>query len=199
MSELDDVVAVMRRLRAPGGCPWDREQTHESLVKYLVEESAELVEAIESGDSSAVRDELGDVLLQVLFHADIAAEHEGWGVDDVARGLADKLRRRHPHVFGDVRVAGADEVVANWDAIKAQEHPDRSGPFDGIPAHLPALARAQKTLDRAARHGLDVPPLPTDTESERIGAELLALVARAREAGVDAEQALRAAVRSVTG
>lgn len=198
MSDLDDVIAIMARLRAPGGCPWDREQTHETLAKYAIEESAELVEAIESGDSAAVRDELGDVLLQVLFHADIASEHEGWDIQDVAKGLADKLRRRHPHVFAEVHVDDADEVIRNWNAIKATEQPERTGPFDGIPVHLPALQRAQKVLDRAARHGVQIPTPDAHDDGARIGQALFALVAEARAAGIDAEGALRTEIARVT-
>lgn len=193
--ELVDVVA---RLRRPGGCPWDAEQTHESLVTYLVEETYELVDAIESGDVADVREELGDVLYQVLFHADIAAVDEGFDVADVARDVAEKMRSRHPHVFGDAQVSGVDDVVASWDALKRAEKSQRESALDGIPPGLPALALAQKTLQRARKGGLVAPsePMPSapSTEAE-LGAVLLAIVEQAAEHGLDAERALRLAVR----
>lgn len=193
--ELVDVVA---RLRRPGGCPWDAEQTHESLVTYLVEEAYELVDAIESGDVAGIREELGDVLYQVLFHADIAAVDEGFDVADVARDTAEKMRSRHPHVFGDAQVSGVDEVVASWDALKRAEKSQRESALDGIPPGLPALALAQKTLQRARKGGLTTAPAPdasaASTEAE-LGAALLAMVEQASACGLDAERALRLAVR----
>ncbi|MGF1664228.1 MAG: MazG family protein [Kineosporiaceae bacterium] len=196
------VVEVVDRLVSPGGCPWDAEQTHESLAPYLVEETYEAVDAVAGAGTPAgdaeLADELGDVLLQVVFHARVAAGRGAFDVDDVARRLVDKLVRRHPHVFGDgeerIRVADAAEVQANWDRLKAAEAPGR-GPFDGIPAALPALARAQKVLGRLERAGLDRPAPPPGgprDAAEAVGASLLGLVAAARERGVDAEQALRA-------
>ncbi len=174
-SALLDVVAVMDRLRSPGGCPWDAEQTHASLTRYLVEETYEVLDAVaalDSGDTDAdadaeLADELGDVLLQVVFHARVAAERGAFDVDDVATGLVEKLTRRHPHVFTDEQVPvdrgmSGDAVQARWDELKATEKPDR-GPVDGIPSHLPALARADKLLARLERAGLPVPvpvPLP---------------------------------------
>ena len=139
-ARLLDLVAVMDRLRSPGGCPWDAEQTHESLVPYLIEETHELVEAIESGDRTHMVEELGDVLLQVAFHARMAQEHPDspFGIDDVAGGIVDKLVRRHPHVFADVDADTAQEVAANWEQIKADEKPHRTSPLDGIPDGLPA-------------------------------------------------------------
>lgn len=204
MSAFDELVAVMARLRAPGGCPWDAEQTHASLVPYVIEEAHELAEAIEAGDDDHVREELGDVLLQVVFHADIARADGRFGIDDVARGLAEKLRRRHPHVFGDVAVDGVDEVVANWDALKRAEKPERESALDGIPPSLPALARAQKVVRRAHRAGV---PLPVADAShaaardavteESLGSALLAIVRSASERGLDAERALRGATRAL--
>src|ERR687891_1275124 len=133
-----DLVKVMARLRGPGGCPWDREQSHETLARHLLEESHELLEAIDSGDSDAIRDELGDLLLQVVFHAEMAFEDGRWDVDDVARGLVEKLVHRHPHVFGDVRVSDADEVLTNWEKLKAEEGAGRRAAVDDdIPATLP--------------------------------------------------------------
>ena len=131
-----DLVKVMARLRGPDGCPWDREQTHETLARHLLEESHELLDAIDRGDSDATRDELGDLLLQVVFHAQMASEDGRWDVDDVARGLVAKLVHRHPHVFGDVEVSGSDEVLTNWERLKAEEGwtPRRRG--CGDPRHV---------------------------------------------------------------
>ncbi|CUU58721.1 XTP/dITP diphosphohydrolase [Parafrankia irregularis] len=154
-SALLDAVAVMDRLRSPGGCPWDAEQTHTSLAPYLLEEAYEAYQAIEDGDLTELREELGDVLMQVLFHARVAAEAGpgGWDVDDVAAGLSAKLIRRHPHVFADVAVSGADEVVTNWDAIKATEK-NRKSVTEGVPLSAPALSLTAKLLRRAGKLGL---------------------------------------------
>ncbi|WP_306232707.1 nucleoside triphosphate pyrophosphohydrolase [Agrococcus beijingensis] len=205
MSAFDDLVAVMARLRAPGGCPWDAEQTHASLVPYAIEEAHELAEAIEAGSGDDhLREELGDVLLQVVFHADIARADGRFDIDDVARGLAEKLRRRHPHVFGDVAVDGVDEVVANWDALKRAEKPERESALDGVPASLPALARAEKVVRRAERAGLRLPEadasaaVAQDAETERdLGRALLDIVRSASDRGLDAERALRGATRAL--
>ena len=185
-----ELVAVMDRLRGPGGCPWDAEQTHASLAGYLLEEAHEAVEAIDHGDLDALREELGDVLLQVVFHARVAQEQpDGWDVDDVARGIIAKLIRRHPHVFADVTVSGASEVEANWDAIKQAEK-QRESILDGVPVALPALARAAKLVGRADKAGLDV-AVPV---SGSIGDRLLALAAEAQRAGFDPEAELRGAL-----
>lgn len=150
-----DLVEVMDRLRSPGGCPWDAEQTHASLAPYAVEEAYELADAIEGGIRSDIVDELGDVLLQVVFHARVGQDGPSpFDIDDVARGIVTKLRRRHPHVFDGVDVSGAAEVETNWDAIKAAEKPDRTGPLDGIPAGMPPLERAVKVAARLDRAGL---------------------------------------------
>ena len=151
------LVDMMTRLRSPGGCPWDREQTPESLRPYILEEAYEVLDAIDRGDAASVRDELGDLLLQVVFQAQLAAEGGRFTIADVAEAIADKLERRHPHVFGSVRVAGADEVVRNWKRIKAEERRAAGDDalFAGVPAALPALARAQQLGERAAQSGLD--------------------------------------------
>ncbi len=208
-----DLVKVMARLRGPDGCPWDREQTHETLARHLLEESHELLEAIDRGDSDATRDELGDLLLQVVFHAQMAAEDERWDVDDVARGLVAKLVHRHPHVFGDVEVSGSDEVLTNWERLKAEEGSAPRAAVDAeIPATLPALARAAKVQRRAAGWGVEWPDadsamaaLREETENlsrateedgeALIGAILFAVVGAARKLGVDAETALRRTTR----
>jgi tetrapyrrole methylase family protein / MazG family protein len=149
-----DLVRVMQRLRGPDGCPWDREQTHRSLGRHLLEEAHETLEAIDSGDPALLREELGDVLLQVVFHAEMARQEGTFDVDDVAEGIAAKLVRRHPHVFGEVRVASAAEVLVNWERIKAEEKGEH-GVDEEIPASLPALARAAKVQRRAAGYGFD--------------------------------------------
>jgi XTP/dITP diphosphohydrolase len=182
----------MRRLRVE--CAWKREQTHESLRQYLVEESWETLEAIDTGDLDHLREELGDLLLQIGFHAVIAEESGAFTFDDVVLGIVDKLRRRNPHVFGDVAVTDAASVNDLWQSVKAAEKP-RTSVFDGIPVGLPALLLADKVLERAERAGtpVDVPAADADD----FGNRLLALVAEARAAGVDPEHALRDAVRRV--
>jgi len=180
------LVSVMDRLRSPGGCPWDAQQTHESLVPYVLEEAHELAEAIEAGDRPGLREELGDLLLQVVFHARIATEHpsDPFDVDDVAADLVAKLVRRHPHVFEDSAIQG--DVHVQWDRLKNAEK-QRASALDGVPLALGALARAQKIAGRAGRAGLAT-PVPT---GEGLGERLLALVLEAEAAGVDAEGALR--------
>ncbi|MET4099457.1 XTP/dITP diphosphohydrolase [Agrococcus sp. UYP10] len=205
MSALDELVEVMARLRGPGGCPWDAEQTHASLVPYAIEEAHELAEAVEAreagdGDDAHLREELGDVLLQVVFHADIARAEGRFDVDDVARTLIEKLRRRHPHVFADLAVDGVADVVANWDAIKREEKPERGSALDGIPVSLPALARAEKTMSRAKRAGLPLPDtaaVDVGDDEAALGEALLALVRSASDRGLDAERALRTATRAL--
>jgi tetrapyrrole methylase family protein/MazG family protein len=194
-AELQRLAATVRALRER--CPWDREQTHQSLTRYAVEEAHEVVEAIDALDDDpggpeidALCDELGDLLFQVVLHATIA-EQAGWfTLADVAGGIDAKLVRRHPHVFGDVEVADADEVVRNWDAQKRVERPERTGPLDGIPPGLPALQLAAKVLRRSGSLG----EAGGATEAEA-GDELLDVVARLAAGGVDVEGALRRAVR----
>jgi len=201
-SAFDELVATVAHLRAPGGCPWDAEQTHESLVRYLTEETHELIEAIESGDRDDLLEELGDVLYQVVFHASIAAETagEGFDIQDVAARMTQKMVGRHPHVFGDQREQSLDEVVAGWDDVKAAEKPHRTSVLDGIPQGMPALALADKVLGRAQKIGLletDAPALlPIDSEAE-LGPILLAIVSAAKAQGLDSERALRTALRDL--
>lgn len=183
MLDLVTVMAILRR-----ECPWDREQTHASLGPYLLEEAYEVIDTIESGDLEALREELGDVLMQVVFHAEVA---EDFTFDDVAEGIVDKLVRRHPHVFGEVEVADADEVNANWDKIKSAERGDDASIFHGVPMGQPALSLAAKLQRRAAKAGAPE-GLFAD---EGVGAELFALVARLRGEGRDPEADLRAAAR----
>lgn len=156
---MERLLGVMQKLRAPDGCPWDIKQTHESLKSDLIEEAYEVIDAIESGNPSELEEELGDLLLQVVFHAQISTEAEEFEFDQVANGITDKLIRRHPHVFGEVNVSGADEVLQNWDAIKKSEK-QAAGEAPksivaGIPKHLPALQKAHQVQKRAARAGFD--------------------------------------------
>ncbi|HEX2058902.1 MAG TPA: MazG family protein [Actinomycetota bacterium] len=198
---LGGLALVMARLRGPGGCPWDAEQTHESLRVHLLEEAHEVLEAIDTGAlGEHLKEELGDLLLQVVFHAQLAADDGRFDVAGVAERLVAKLLHRHPHVFGDVVVEGASDVVANWEAIKAAEKTERTGRFDGIPATLPALVTAYKVQKRAAALGFtaDAPAarsrveaaLAADPTPDSLGEALFWLVAVARAAGVDPEGAL---------
>ena len=195
--ELLTLVSVMDTLRR--NCPWDAKQTHESLAPFLIEESYEALDALESGDRKALGEELGDVLLQVMFHARVAqerADETGFTVDDVAGGIVTKLVRRHPHVFADVAVSGAEDVKRNWDAIKAAERESATGSpgsvLDGVPFGQPALALAAQLQRRAERSGV---PADLVTQGDGLGAELFALVATARAAGLDPELELRGAAR----
>ncbi len=189
-----DVVALMDRLRSPGGCPWDAEQTHASLMPYLLEEAYETYDALERADSEHLREELGDLLLQIVFHARISSE-SGWGIDDVAGDLVDKLTRRHPHVFAG---APADDLEGSWEALKAAEK-GRVSVTEGVPLGQPALALAAKLQRRATRLGAPVPPGTAISggsgTAEALGAELWDLVARCAEAGVDPEVALRSVAK----
>jgi XTP/dITP diphosphohydrolase len=207
-----DLVAVMDRLRSSGGCPWDAQQTHESLVKYLLEEAYETVETIEDGHPEvpgpgrdALREELGDVLLQVAFHSRIAQEHpeDPFTIDDVAEGIAVKLIGRHPHVFGGAVAETAGDVEANWDKIKAAEK-GRTSAVEGVPLAQPALSLADKLLKRARNADIPVeaPALPDELrgharDADGVGRLLLAVAAHARTVGVDPEEALRKASRAL--
>ncbi|GAA2249438.1 MazG family protein [Herbiconiux moechotypicola] len=201
-SELERLVAVTALLRAPGGCPWDAEQTHESLVRYLTEETHELIDAIESGSREELLEELGDVLYQVVFHADIAAHTPGedFTIEDVAAHMTQKMVGRHPHVFGDLDLSTAGDVEGAWDSFKAAEKPSRSSVLDGVPLGMPALALADKLLGKAGKVGVTVPDAPAaadvDDEGE-LGELLLGIVASARTRGLDPERALRTTLRTL--
>jgi XTP/dITP diphosphohydrolase len=202
-ARLLDVVSVMDRLRSPGGCPWDAEQTHASLRGYLLEEAHEAYDAIVDDDPAAMREELGDVLLQVAFHARVAAEAEParrFDVDDVARDLVDKLVRRHPHVFGDAGPRDVAQVEAGWEEIKRTEKQRRS-PTEGVSRSQPAASWGAALVRRAARAGLSTPePAELAAASpEELGERLLAVVAAAEARGWDVEDALREAVRRYAG
>ncbi len=208
------LVETVAKLRSKDGCPWDRQQTHDSLKKYAIEETYEVVEAIESGEPAKLQDELGDLLLQVLLHAQIASEVGGFDIAGVCRTIREKLHRRHPHVFGDVEVASVDEVLHNWEKIKRAEpgYEDRESVLDGIPASLPALMRAAKISKKAAKTGFEWPDIHAVLEKlaeetqeleeaidqgshqrikEEIGDLLFTVVNIARWADVDPEEALR--------
>ncbi|MFF3438035.1 MazG family protein [Streptosporangium sp. NPDC002721] len=198
-ARLLDLVSVMDRLRVE--CPWDARQTHESLAPYLIEEAYEVLETIEEGDRAALREELGDLLLQVVFHARVAGDApDGFDVDDVAEGIVAKLVRRHPHVFADTRVEGAGEVSANWETIKAAERAAKNGgdpgsAVDGVPMGQPALSLAAQLLRRAERAGAPA-TLPEGIPADGLGARLFELVRQAGEAGLDPEAELRAVARA---
>ena len=200
-SELLRLVEVMDRLRSPGGCPWDAEQTHQSLIKYLLEESYEFIDAIETDDRAGMREELGDVLLQVYFHSRIAQEHptDPFTIDDVAGAIADKLISRHPHVFEDLQVSGTDEIIENWEAIKAREK-GRTSAVDGIAMSQPALPLVSKIIYRAEKYDvvlkLKLHSKEVATE-ESVGNALAAIIAWAHENGIDPENALRAKAREM--
>ena len=189
--ELLEFLAVMRRLRAE--CPWKAQQTHRSLARYLLEETHETLEALDTGDDVHLREELGDLLLQVFFHAVIAEQDGAFTTGDVARDITEKMRRRNPHVFGDHDDPSLDAAAVNemWEARKAEEK-QRASLADGIPPGLPALLRATKVLDRLERAGT---PASASVDDPDLGERLLALVDDARREGVDPEQALRDAVR----
>ena len=200
MSQLLRLREVMDRLRSPGGCPWDAEQTHETLLKYLLEESYEFIESVENKDRAAMREELGDLLLQVYFHSRMAEEDgaDPFNIEDVAKIVADKLERRHPHVFGDVKVSGTDEVLANWEVQKAEEK-GRTSAIDGVPLAQPALPLANKLIYRADKFKYDLPvdhPVEVDIKDEAdLGSILLGIIDQASAKGLDPEAALRAATK----
>ncbi len=201
-SELLRLVEVMDRLRSPGGCAWDAEQTHDSLIKYLLEESYEFIDAIETEDRVGMREELGDVLLQVYFHSRIAQDHptDPFTIDDVAGAIADKLISRHPHVFAGVEVSGTEEIIENWEAIKAKEK-GRTSPIEGVAMSQPALPLVSKLIYRADKYGvpLDIQKYHSEAPAteESVGAALASVIAWAYEHEIDPELALRAQARAL--
>ena len=209
MTELYELIETAHKLRAPGGCPWDAEQTHASLIQYLVEECYELIDAIEAGNRDEVLEELGDVLYQVIFHSDLAATGtlgEPFTIEDVAAKMRDKMISRHPHVFGNAEeleqyaASNGDEVMVNWDNLKKKEKPERESVLDGIAQGMPALALANKVIGKAEKIGLleEGAQGPLDVASEEeLGTLLLAVVSSARARGLDSERALRFAVRDL--
>src|SRR5437879_7996189 len=196
-SAINELLKVMARLRSPQGCPWDREQDHKSLRWHAVEEVYELLDAIEARDDHELAEELGDLLLQVVFHCQLAKERRAFDFDDVARHITQKLIRRHPHVFGNVKVKDVDQVWTNWEKIKrAEKHGTRharASALDGIPRHLPALLRVEKLVKKARRAGLPTAPGPKRKLSRaRLAKELFALARYAQKKGWSAEELLRA-------
>lgn len=209
MTKLDELISTAHQLRAPGGCPWDAEQTHQSLTKYLIEETYELIEAIEANDRGQILEELGDVLYHVVFHSDIAASGslgESFDIQDVAELSISKMKGRHPHVFGTeeelakFRAETGDDVAKNWDAHKMKEKPDRKSVLDGIPSSLPALLLADKVIGKAQKIGLleeQTKPAFELADESQLGGLLLALVMSAKNQGLDAERALRETLREL--
>ena len=207
---LPRLVAIMRRLLGPDGCPWDREQTKESLRPFVIEEAFEVVDAIDHGGASDLREELGDLLMQVVFLAELGRAEGSFAIDDVIAGIADKLERRHPHVFGDVKVADSGEVLRNWESIKAEEKKGR-GTLEGVPVSMPALLRAVRVGEKAARVGYDWPDAEgvrakideelreldeagEERAEEELGDLLFAIASYARKRSLDPEAALRRAL-----
>jgi nucleoside triphosphate diphosphatase len=212
------LVGVMRRLLDPDGCPWDREQSFETLRKYVLEEACEVIDAIDSGERAALREELGDLLLQVVFQAELARREGSFAIDDVVAGIVDKLVNRHPHVFGDLEARDADEVLANWEKLKAREKGER-GVLAGVPRSMPALTRAQRIGEKVSRVGFDwdaksgsrskvaeelreldeaMESRDADAVEEEMGDVLFSLVNLSRHLGVDAEGALRRTIDKFT-
>lgn len=205
MSAIDDLRSTMARLRAPDGCPWDREQTHASLVRCLIDEVSELIDTIDRGDAAHMREELGDVLIQIVFHAQIAAEEGKFNFDDVARDINDKLVRRHPHVFGAMRLDTSEQVITEWEKIKATER--KNGPvaaagavFKDLPPRLPGLMFAEAVWKQIEKKGLPaegavdvarVRELGASLDAETLGRALFELAAAARAKGLDPEGAVR--------
>lgn len=211
LDALQRLIEIMDRLRSPGGCPWDAEQTPESLIPYLLEETHETIEAIEAGDPVLICDELGDLLLQVVFHARIFSERGAFDLSDIATAISDKLIRRHPHVFADVTLQNHSDLTAQWEKVKAGEKAQRGAVeltlLESIPRSLPALARTQKLIEKSARAGriwpnysenlsscaATVQALYEGVNDAALGEALFALVAVARDIGIDPEGALRRA------
>ena len=209
MEKLNSLIETAHQLRAPGGCPWDAEQDHRSLVQYLLEETYELIDAIESGDRNEILEELGDVLYQVIFHADLASEGtlgEPFDLEEVAAFMEQKMRSRHPHVFGTKEELAkfaaetGEDVMQNWEGHKKKEKPNRTSILDGIPQAMPALALANKVMHKAEKIGIlekaEAPSIPMESEDD-LGKLLLAIVASARSAGLDPERALREATKEL--
>ena len=209
-SPVDRLRNIVAQLRSPEGCPWDREQTHQSLKPHLIEECYELIDAIDAGDDKELKEELGDLLLQVVLHSQMASEENRFDMDDVATVIADKLVNRHPHVFGETRLPDSAAVLRQWEVIKRAEKQERRSVLDGVPKALPALARAQKVQTKAARVGFDwneaegalakvreelreVESAPENRLQEEVGDLLFAVVNFARKKELDAEQLLNQA------
>jgi XTP/dITP diphosphohydrolase len=209
MTKIDELIQTARQLRAPGGCPWDAEQTHQSLTKYLIEETYELIDAIESNDRQQILEELGDVLYHVVFHSDLAESGslgEPFNIQDVAELSIAKMKGRHPHVFGTpeelekYKAETGEDVMKSWDAHKMKEKPERQSVLDGIPPSLPALLLADKVIGKAQKLGVlesEATPAFALEDEDQLGGLLLALVLSAKHQGLDAERALRETIREL--
>ncbi len=209
MTKIDELIQTARQLRAPGGCPWDAEQTHQSLAKYLIEETYELIDAIESNDRQQILEELGDVFYHVVFHSDLAESGslgEPFNIQDVAELSIAKMKGRHPHVFGTpeelekYKAETGDDVMKSWDAHKMKEKPERQSVLDGIPNSLPALLLADKVIGKAQKLGVletEATPAIVVEDEDKLGGLLLALVLSAKHQGLDAERALRETIREL--
>jgi XTP/dITP diphosphohydrolase len=209
MTKIDELIETARTLRAPGGCPWDAEQTHQSLAKYLIEETYELIDAIESNDRQQILEELGDVFYHVVFHSDLAESGslgEPFDIQDVAELSIAKMKGRHPHVFGTpeelekYKAETGDDVMKSWDAHKMKEKPERQSVLDGIPSSLPALLLADKVIGKAQKLGVlesEATPAFALEDEDQLGGLLLALVLSAKHQGLDAERALRETIREL--
>lgn len=209
MTKIDELIQTARTLRAPGGCPWDAEQTHQSLAKYLIEETYELIDAIESNDRQQILEELGDVLYHVVFHSDLAESGslgQPFNIQDVAELSIAKMKGRHPHVFGTpeqlekYKAKTGDDVMKSWDAHKMKEKPERQSVLDGIPSSLPALLLADKVIGKAQKLGVlesEATPAFALEDEDQLGGLLLALVLSAKHQGLDAERALRETIREL--
>jgi XTP/dITP diphosphohydrolase len=202
-SELIRLREVMDKLRSPGGCPWDAEQDHASLLKYFLEESYEFIESVENNDRQAMQEELGDLLLQVYFHSRMAEEDatQPFNIEDVAKSVADKLIRRHPHVFAGASVNSSEDVLENWEKQKAAEK-GRTSAIDGVPLAQPALPLATKVIYRLNKLNYDLPiskpiSLPSEINQDQFGQILLGLISQAVEKGLDPEAALRGATKTL--
>lgn len=212
-TDLERLLAIMAKLRSPQGCPWDREQTHQSIKPQLVEECYELVEAIDATDDAHLKEELGDVLLHLIFHARMAEERQAFNFQDVIQALTEKIIRRHPHVFTSESLPDAGAVLARWQELKAREKPERTSALDGVPVHLPALMKCQELQKKAARVGFDWPEAAgvwekvaeelaelrratsPEKQAEEFGDLLFSLVNLARHLGLDAEETCRQAAQ----
>ena len=203
-SQLLRLLEVMDRLRSPGGCPWDAEQTHQSLIKYLLEESYEFADSVDDDDRAAMREELGDILLQVYFHSRIAQEHptDPFSIEEVAEGIADKLIRRHPHVFGNEAVKSSADVLANWEKLKAAEK-NRNSATDGVALSQPALPLITKLIYRADKNGIELDLPTTEMNNDvpadiAIGDALVAAVVAAIKHGIEPEDLLRSRAHEIS-
>ncbi len=196
MEEFDELVEIADILHGPDGCPWDRKQTFQSLRPHVLEEVHELLEAVDDDDTEGMVEELGDVLFQIIFYGKLGEKTKRFSLEDIITTVSEKLVRRHPHVFGDVEVKDADEVVHHWEKAKAEEKKERTHPLEGIPKTLGALARAQKIVSKIIRTKLSFPQKEQKASTEiAIGDQFLDLVIQAQQEGIDAESALRAALK----